>query len=64
MRVTEGSTVAAALAGVGSTSSKLAQLQSQLSSGRQITQPSDDPAGTASAGEPHMVTSSTAFIHS
>jgi flagellar hook-associated protein 3 FlgL len=49
MRVTEGSTVAAALAGVGSTSSKLAQLQSQLSSGRQITQPSDDPAGTASA---------------
>jgi flagellar hook-associated protein 3 FlgL len=49
MRVTEGSSVAAALAGVQTTSSKLAQLQSQMSSGRQITQPSDDPAGTASA---------------
>jgi flagellar hook-associated protein 3 FlgL len=49
MRVTEGSAVAAALAGVQSTSSKLAQLQSQMSSGRLITQPSDDPTGTASA---------------
>ncbi|MCW2521782.1 MAG: flagellar hook-associated protein 3 [Frankiales bacterium] len=49
MRVTEGSAYAAALQGVQSTSSKLAQLQSQMSSGRLITQPSDDPAGTASA---------------
>jgi flagellar hook-associated protein 3 FlgL len=49
MRVTEGSAVAAALLGVQTTSSKLAQLQSQMASGRLITQPSDDPAGTASA---------------
>ncbi|UQX87937.1 flagellar hook-associated protein FlgL [Jatrophihabitans telluris] len=49
MRVTEGSAAYGALVGLQSTASKLADLQSQLSSGRQITKPSDDPSGTATA---------------
>ena len=48
-RVTVGSALYGALNGMQSTSSKLAALQSQLSSGRQITKPSDNPAGTATA---------------
>jgi flagellar hook-associated protein 3 FlgL len=49
MRVTEGSAAYASLVGLQSTASKLADLQAQMSSGRQITKPSDDPTGTANA---------------
>lgn len=49
MRVTEGSTSRRALVGLQSSASKLSGLQSQLSSGRQITKPSDSPTGTVSA---------------
>jgi flagellar hook-associated protein 3 FlgL len=49
MRVTEGSASYGALVGLQSTSSRLAALQSQLSSGRQITKPSDSPTGTSQA---------------
>ncbi|HEY2042605.1 MAG TPA: flagellar hook-associated protein FlgL [Jatrophihabitans sp.] len=49
MRVTEGSAVYSSLAGLQSTASRLAALQSQLSSGRQITKPSDSPTGTSQA---------------
>jgi flagellar hook-associated protein 3 FlgL len=51
LRVTEGSSIAGSLAGLQSSASRLAALQSQLSSGRKITKPSDDPAGTVSALE-------------
>lgn len=51
LRVTEGSSIAGSLAGLQSSASRLASLQSQLSSGRKITKPSDDPAGTVSALE-------------
>lgn len=49
LRVTEGSTNRAALAGLQLDSSRLASLQQQMSSGRQITRPSDSPTGTVSA---------------
>jgi flagellar hook-associated protein 3 FlgL len=49
MRVTEGSAVYGSLAGLQSTSSRLADLQAQMSSGRQITKPSDSPSGTNEA---------------
>ncbi|MDQ2958353.1 MAG: flagellar hook-associated protein FlgL [Actinomycetota bacterium] len=49
LRVTEGSTNRASLAGLQLDSSRLAALQEQMSSGRQITKPSDDPTGTVSA---------------
>ncbi|MGI8666922.1 MAG: flagellar hook-associated protein FlgL [Jatrophihabitans sp.] len=47
--MTEGSTNRAALAGLQLDSSRLASLQQQMSSGRQITRPSDSPTGTVSA---------------
>ncbi len=49
MRVTEGSSSRGALIGLQSQASKLAGLQSQLSSGQQITKPSDNPTGTVAA---------------
>ena len=49
MRVTEGSTSRGALLGLQSSASRLSALQQQLSSGRQITKPSDNPTGTVSA---------------
>lgn len=49
MRVTEGSASANSLAGLQSAGSRLAVLQAKLSSGRQITRPSDDPSGTVRA---------------
>lgn len=48
-RVTQGSLSATALSGLESNLSRLQTLQNQLSSGKQIQQPSDDPAGTVSA---------------
>jgi flagellar hook-associated protein 3 FlgL len=49
IRVTEGSASYGALAGLQSTASRLAALQAKLSSGKQITTPSDDPSGTVRA---------------
>lgn len=49
MRVTEGSASYGTLAGVESAASRLAALQAKLSSGKQITTPSDDPSGTVRA---------------
>lgn len=49
MRVTVGSSDYASLAAIRSTSSTLARLQNQLSSGKQIQRPSDNPLGTVQA---------------
>lgn len=49
IRVTEGSASYGALAGLQASQSRLAALQAQLSSGKQITTPSDDPSGTVRA---------------
>jgi flagellar hook-associated protein 3 FlgL len=49
LRVTEGSTSRGALVGLQASAGRLSALQQQLSSGRQITRPSDDPTGTVSA---------------
>lgn len=49
LRVTEGSSVRASLVGLQANAGRLADLQAQLSSGRQITKPSDSPTGTANA---------------
>jgi flagellar hook-associated protein 3 FlgL len=49
MRVTEGSTSRNSLVGLQLNSSRLQALQEQLSSGRQITKPSDSPTGTVNA---------------
>ncbi len=49
LRVTVGSASQASLAGLQAGASRLASLQQQLSSGRQITKPSDSPTGTVSA---------------
>lgn len=49
MRVTEGSASYGSLAGVQSAAARLAALQAKLSSGQQITTPSDDPSGTVRA---------------
>lgn len=49
MRVTEGSTSRNSLAGLQLNASRLQALQEQMSSGRQITKPSDSPTGTVNA---------------
>jgi flagellar hook-associated protein 3 FlgL len=49
IRVTVGSASAGALAGLQASSAHLAELQQQLSTGQQISQPSDDPSGTVRA---------------
>jgi len=49
MRVTEGSTSRGSLIGLQASASRLSALQQQLSSGRQITKPSDSPTGTVNA---------------
>ena len=49
MRVTESSTNRATLANLQLDSARLAALQEQMSSGRQITKPSDNPTGTVTA---------------
>jgi flagellar hook-associated protein 3 FlgL len=49
MRVTEGSAAWGSLNGLQSTAGRLAALQSQLSSGKQITRISDSPVGTTTA---------------
>lgn len=49
IRVTVGSAQAGALAGLQSSSSRLADLQQKLASGNQIAVPSDNPAGTVRA---------------
>jgi flagellar hook-associated protein 3 FlgL len=49
MRVTDASSTYGSLAGLQSAASRLASLQAKLSSGRQITTPSDDPSGTTRA---------------
>lgn len=49
LRVTEGSAIHASLVGLQAKAGRLAQLQDQLSSGRQITRPSDSPTGTSTA---------------
>ena len=49
MRVTDAASTYGSLAGLQSAAARLASLQAQLSSGRQITTPSDDPSGTARA---------------
>ncbi|CAN5475572.1 flagellar hook-associated protein FlgL [soil metagenome] len=49
MRVTEGSASYASLVGLQTAASRLADLQAQMSSGRQITKPSDSPTGTSTA---------------
>jgi flagellar hook-associated protein 3 FlgL len=48
-RVTVGSASYGALAGLQSAAAKLAALQAKLSSGKQITRPSDNPSGTERA---------------
>ncbi|MFL6160942.1 MAG: flagellar hook-associated protein FlgL [Jatrophihabitantaceae bacterium] len=47
--MTEGSTSRGALLGLQTSASRLSALQQQLSSGRQITRPSDSPTGTVGA---------------
>ena len=49
LRVTEASASYGSLAGLQYASGRLAALQQQMSTGRQITKPSDDPAGTVRA---------------
>jgi flagellar hook-associated protein 3 FlgL len=49
IRVTAGSASRQALAGLQADSSRLANLQQQITSGRQITKPSDNPTGTVTA---------------
>jgi flagellar hook-associated protein 3 FlgL len=49
MRVTEASATYGSLAGVESAAARLAALQAKMSSGQQITTPSDDPSGTVRA---------------
>ncbi len=49
MRVTVGSQAWTSLDSIDNASSRLAQLQAQLSSGKRIQQPSDDPNGTVQA---------------
>src|SRR5688572_22550747 len=48
-RVTQQSIAARALTGLQANVSRLSTLQQQLSSGKQLTRPSDSPAGTASS---------------
>ena len=49
IRVTVGSASRGALAGLQADASRLASLQQQITSGRQITKPSDSPTGTVTA---------------
>jgi flagellar hook-associated protein 3 FlgL len=49
MRVTDGSANLASLTGMQNAASRLAAVQAQLSSGRLIQRPSDNPAGTGQA---------------
>lgn len=49
MRVTQNSVTSLMLAGLQANQARLGTLQQQLSSGRQITKPSDDPVGTDQA---------------
>jgi flagellar hook-associated protein 3 FlgL len=49
LRVTEGGASYGALTGLESASARLDALQAQMSSGQQITKPSDDPSGTVQA---------------
>jgi flagellar hook-associated protein 3 FlgL len=49
MRITERSSARSTLAGLQANASRVAAVQQQLSSGRQITKPSDSPSGTATA---------------
>jgi flagellar hook-associated protein 3 FlgL len=49
LRVTEGSASYGSLVGLQSSASRLAALQAKMSSGQQITKPSDDPSGTVRA---------------
>ncbi|MGN6609625.1 MAG: flagellar hook-associated protein FlgL [Jatrophihabitans sp.] len=49
LRVTEGSLAQHSLRGLQTASSRLDTLQAKMSSGNQITKPSDDPAGTVQA---------------
>lgn len=49
LRVTNGSIQANSLSSIRTTSSNLANLQAQLSSGKRIQQPSDDPTGAVQA---------------
>ena len=51
MRVTDTSASLRSLSNLQSTGSRLADLQSQMSSGHQITKPSDNPSGTVRALE-------------
>lgn len=50
-RVTEGSMTAGVLAGLQRNQDQLSQLNQEISSGKQLTQPSDSPVGVASAME-------------
>jgi flagellar hook-associated protein 3 FlgL len=49
MRVTQNSVTSQMLAGLQANQQRLSQLQLQLSSGRQLSKPSDDPVGTDQA---------------
>ncbi|HEX7106498.1 MAG TPA: flagellar hook-associated protein FlgL [Acidothermaceae bacterium] len=49
MRVTQNAVTTAMLAGLQANKAELSRLQLQLSSGRQVTKPSDDPVGTDQA---------------
>jgi flagellar hook-associated protein 3 FlgL len=51
LRISERNFAQSSLGGLESTSSKLAALNAQFASGRQITKPSDNPGGTISALE-------------
>ncbi len=48
-RITERTSALGSLAGLEASAAKLSALQTQLSSGRKITKPSDDPVGTEQA---------------
>ncbi len=49
MRVTQNAVTTSMLAGLQANKAELSRLQLQLSSGRQVTKPSDDPVGTDQA---------------
>ena len=49
LRVTTGSNINGGLSGLQNAAGRLAALQAKMSSGQQITKPSDDPSGTVEA---------------
>jgi len=49
MRVTQSAITASMLAGLQNNQARMGALQQQLSSGKQILKPSDDPVGTDQA---------------